>query len=133
MLTARVVIEPAAATLLTERGIDNAHNELGGIVGEMPQTLADGDLARASANLHRRLVELSGNVTLGVVAGMLHEISMRHVSAAMVGAHKAMPKAKADKARGGVEAEAHWRRHLENSAAELLKASEKTRVRDVMD
>ena len=81
------------------------------------------------------MVELSGNVTLGIIAGMLDEISLRHVSAAMVGAHNAMPKAKADrllrsygrlvdlvKARGGVEAGAHWLRHMENSAAELLRA-----------
>jgi hypothetical protein len=33
----------------------------------------------------------------------------------------------------GAEAEAHWLRHTENSAAELLKASKKTRVRDVME
>jgi hypothetical protein len=43
------------------------------------------------------MVELSGNVTLGIIAGMLDEISLRHVSAAMVGAHNAMPKAKADR------------------------------------
>jgi GntR family transcriptional repressor for pyruvate dehydrogenase complex len=103
-------------------------------------------LAQASANLHRRMVELSGNATLGIIAGMLHEISVRHVSAAMVGAHNTMPKEKADKllksysrlvdmvkARDGAEAEAHWRRHMENAAAELLKACEKTKVRDVMD
>jgi hypothetical protein len=91
------------------------------------------------------MVELSGKVTLGIIAGMSDEISLRHVSAAIVGAHNAMPKAKADrllrsysrlvdlaKARGSVEAEAHWR-HMENSAAELLKACKKTRVRDVME
>ena len=77
---------------------------------------------------------------------MLDEISLRHVSAAMVGPHNAMPKAKADrllrsydrlvdlvKARDGLEAEAHWLRHMENSAAELLRACKKTRVRDVME
>lgn len=146
VLAARVGIEPPAAKLLAEQGSDDAHRELGRIVGEMPQALAAGDLARASANLHRRMVELSGNVTLGIIAGMLDEISLRHVSAAMVDAHNTMSKAKADrllrsydrlvslaKARDGIEAEAHWRRHMENSAAELLKASKQTRVRDVMD
>lgn len=146
VLTARVVIEPPAAKLLADRGTEAAHNELDRLVREMPQALAAGDLARASASLHRRMVELSGNVTLGIIAGMLDEISMRHVSAAIVGAHNAMPKVKADrllrsygrlvdlvKARNGVEAEAHWRRHMENSAAELLTACKKTKVRDVMD
>ena len=146
VLTARVVIEPPAAKLLAECGTDKAHKELDRLVGEMPQALAAGDLARASANLHRRMVELSGNVTLGIIAGMLDEISVRHVSAAMVGAHNAMPPEKSDrllrsygrlvdlvKARDGAEAEAHWRRHMENAAAELLNACKKTRVRDVMD
>jgi len=146
VLSARVAIEPQAAKLLAERGTEDAHDELDRLVGEMPRALAAGDLAHASANLHRRMVELSGNVTLGIIAGMLDEISLRHVSAAIVGAHNTMPKAKADKllrsysrlvdlvkARDGVEAEAHWRRHMETSAAELLKACKKTRVRDVME
>lgn len=146
VLAARVVVEPPAAKLLAECGSDEAHRELDRLVGEMPQALAAGELARASAHLHRRMVELSGNITLSIIAGMLDEISLRHVSAAMVDAHNAMPKAKADKllksysrlvslakARDGIEAEAHWRRHMENSAAELLKACKKTRVRDVMD
>ncbi|MGH3556340.1 MAG: FadR/GntR family transcriptional regulator [Mycobacterium sp.] len=146
VLTARVLIEPAAARLLAEHGTDGAHNELDRLVGEMSQALRAGDLARASASLHRRMVELSGNLTLGIIAGMLDEISVRHVSAVMVGAHNAMQKAKADKllksyarlvdlvkARDGLEAEAHWRRHMENATAELLKACEKTKVRDVMD
>jgi GntR family transcriptional repressor for pyruvate dehydrogenase complex len=85
-------------------------------------------------------------VTLGIIAGMLDQISVRHVSAAIVDAHNTMPKAKADrllrsyarlvhlvKARDGAEAEAHWLRHMENSAAELLNVCTKTRVRDVMD
>jgi GntR family transcriptional regulator, transcriptional repressor for pyruvate dehydrogenase complex len=146
VLTARVAIEPTAAGLLAEQGTREAHDELDRLVSEMPEALKAGDLARASANLHRRMVELSGNVTLGIIAGMLDEISLRHVSAAMVDAHNTMPKAKADKllksydrlvglvkARDGAEAEAHWRRHMENSAAELLTACKKTKVRDVMD
>ena len=146
VLSARVVIEPPAAKLLAEEGTDEAHAELERIVEAMPRALAAGNLAHASANLHRRMVELSGNATLGIIAGMLDQISMRHVSAALVGAHNTMSKAKADtllrsygrlvelvQARHGNEAEAHWRRHMENSAAELLKACKKTRVRDIME
>lgn len=146
VLSARVVIEPPAARLLAERGTDEARNELDRLVSDMPRALAACDLAHASAHLHRRMVELSGNVTLGIIAGMLDQISVRHVSAAIVDAHNTMPKAKADrllrsyarlvhlvKARDGAEAEAHWLRHMENSAAELLNVCTKTRVRDVMD
>ena len=34
--------------------------------------------------------------------------------------------------REGDEAEAHWRRHMENAGAALLKGYEKTKVRDIM-
>ncbi|MDT5399172.1 MAG: GntR family transcriptional regulator, transcriptional repressor for pyruvate dehydrogenase complex, partial [Mycobacterium sp.] len=34
--------------------------------------------------------------------------------------------------RKGAEAEAHWRRHMENSSAALLKGYEQTKVRDIM-
>ena len=34
--------------------------------------------------------------------------------------------------RDGTEAEAHWRRHMKNAGAALLKGYEKTKVRDIM-
>lgn len=147
VLTARIVIEPAAAGLLARYGTDAAHRELDRIVGEMPRATAAGDLARRSTDLHRRVVELSGNATLTMLAGMLHEITARHVSAAPEESHDVTPKAKAKAdgllrscgrlvdlvmARDGVGAEAHWRGHMENWAAEMLKVGAKTRVRDVM-
>jgi DNA-binding FadR family transcriptional regulator len=145
-MTARIAIEPVAAKLLAEGGTDAAHQELERLVGEIPSAWEAGDLARASANLHRRLVELSGNSTLGMIAGMLHEISERHTTAAFLGVHNVVPKAQYTKllrsygrlvdlvvARNGAEAEAHWRRHMENASAALLKGYEKTKVRDIMD
>ncbi|MCW2652833.1 MAG: GntR family transcriptional regulator, transcriptional repressor for pyruvate dehydrogenase complex [Mycobacterium sp.] len=146
VMTARIAIEPPAARLLAEAGTEDAHKELDRLVGEIPAAWEAGDLARASANLHRRLVELSGNATLGVIAGMLHEISVRHTTAAFLGVHNVVPKAQYTKllksyhrlvdlvvARDGAEAEAHWRRHMENASAALLKGYEKTMVRDIMD
>jgi DNA-binding FadR family transcriptional regulator len=99
-----------------------------------------------TANLHRRMVELSGNATLGMIAGMLHEISERHTAAAFLGVQNVVPKAQYNKvvksyhrlvdlvtARKGAEAETHWRRHMEAASAALLKGHEKTKVRDIMD
>ncbi len=110
VMTARMAIEPPAAKLLANEGSDDAHRELARIVSEVPAAWAAGRLAAASANLHRRVVELSGNTTLGLLAGTLHEIAARH----------------------GAAAEGHWRRHLENSAAALLKGYETTTVRDIL-
>jgi DNA-binding FadR family transcriptional regulator len=34
--------------------------------------------------------------------------------------------------RKGAEAEAHWRRHMENASAALLEGYEETKVRDIL-
>ncbi len=146
VMTARIAIEPAAAKLLAEDGTEDAHNELQKLVADIPAAWEAGDLAQASANLHRRLTELSGNATLGMIGGMLHEISERHTTTAFSGVHNMVPKAQYTKlirsynrlvtlvlARNGPEAEAHWRRHMHNAGEELLKGYEKTKVRDIMD
>jgi GntR family transcriptional regulator, transcriptional repressor for pyruvate dehydrogenase complex len=80
-----------------------------------------------------------------MIAGMLHEISERHTNAALLRERNAVPKAQYSKlirsymrlvelvtARNGFEAEDHWRRHMENASAALLKGYETTRVRDIM-
>ena len=80
------------------------------------------------------------------IDGMLHEISDRHTTAAIIGMDNDIPKAQYTKmlrsyrrladlvlARDGERAEAHWRRHMENATAELLRGYEKTEVRDIMD
>jgi GntR family transcriptional regulator, transcriptional repressor for pyruvate dehydrogenase complex len=145
VLTARIAIEPAAAKLLADSGTKKAHRELGRWVAQVARVRESGELASASANLHRRMVELSGNIALGMIAGMLHEISVRH-TAAFLDLHKVVPQTQHDKAlrsykrlvdlverRDGAAAEAHWRRHMESEGAVLLKGYEKTRVRDIMD
>ncbi|OBK63230.1 GntR family transcriptional regulator [Mycobacterium colombiense] len=146
VMTARMAVEPEAAKLLAENGTASAHRELDRLVGAIPDAWAAGELAHASAELHRRMVELSGNRTLGIIAGMLHEISERHTTAAIDGVHNEVPKAQYTSmlqsyrrlvdlvaARDGDRAEAHWRRHMQNAAAALLKGYEKTKVRDIMD
>lgn len=143
VMTARITIEPPAAKLLADEGADEAHKELARIVSEIPAAWEAGQLASASANLHRRVVELSGNATLGLLAGMLHEISERHTTSVI--RHQRVPKAQKEKmmksycrlvylvaARDGAAAEIHWRRHMENSAHALLKGYETTMVRDIL-
>jgi GntR family transcriptional regulator, transcriptional repressor for pyruvate dehydrogenase complex len=145
VMTARMGIEPYAARLLADDGASTAHRELRDLIDEMPDAWETGKLAAATTGLHRRLVELSGNATLTVIVGMLHEIFERHMTAALLGVQNVVPKAQYTKlmrsytrladlvdAREGTEAEAHWRRHMENAGAALLKGYEKTKVRDIM-
>lgn len=145
VMTARVGIEPYAARLLANDGTEEAHQELQTLVDELPQAREAGTVAQSSANLHRRLVELSGNATLTMIAGMLHEIAERHTTAAILREQNVVPKAQYAKLirsykrlatlvsdGRGAEAEAHWRRHMENASAALLKGYEKTKVRDIL-
>jgi DNA-binding FadR family transcriptional regulator len=145
VMTARVGIEPYAARLLAEQGTRAAHAQLRQLVEQIPLVRESGTLARASAELHRRLVELSGNATLAMIAGMLHEISERHTSAAILSEQNVVPKVQYNKLirsyerlvslvseRNGTEAESHWRRHMQNSSAALLKGYEQTEVRDIL-
>src|SRR5271169_6826735 len=54
VMTARMAIEPAAAKLLAEDGTDDAHDELTRLVEAIPAAREAGELAHATANLHRR-------------------------------------------------------------------------------
>ena len=147
VLAARMAIEPPAAKMLAESGTDEAHAELREMAEAIPAAWEAGTLATASAQFHRRMVELSGNATLGIIAGMLHEIGERHTAAAISGtsADDTFSKAECNtlyksymklvnlaEARKGDAAEAHWRRHMEAASVAMLKGHEQTRVRDIM-
>jgi len=143
VMTARIAIEPPAAGLLADTGSSAARRELTQIVSKIPDAWEAGRLATASAYLHRRVVELSGNPTLGLLAGMLHEISERHTRSAiqeknvpktqyekMIKSYRRLAELVAAHDRNG--AETHWRKHMENSANALLKGHETTMVRDIL-
>jgi GntR family transcriptional repressor for pyruvate dehydrogenase complex len=145
VMVARIGIEPYAARLLAEQGSEAAREELRRLVDTIPRAREAGTVAQASAELHRRLVELSGNDTLAMIAGMLHEISEKHTTAAILREQNVVPKAQYAKlirsyshladlvsSGKGAEAEAHWRRHMENASTALLKGYEKTKVRDIL-
>lgn len=146
VLVARSSIEPLAARLLATKGKTKAFDELEQIlINEIPASLEAPRFATATAQFHLRLVELSGNATLSLIAGMLHEITERHTVVA-IARRRSVPKADYDKlvrsyrrlikllrARDGDEAEAHWRRHMDNSRAVVLRGLGSIKVRDVMD
>ncbi|OFJ51976.1 FadR/GntR family transcriptional regulator [Mycolicibacterium grossiae] len=145
LLTAKAGIEPLAARLLAESGSAEAFDELDRLLAELvaadPQSSR---LAESTGLFHLRVVQLSGNATLSIVAGMLHEITVRH-TAFVFNAHR--PVSKADfvklirsyrklmqflRAGDGDRAEAHWRKHLDVSRELLLTGLESVPVRDVM-
>ena len=145
LLTAKSAIEPMAAQLLAETGTTEAFDEL----EQMLEGLATVDhqsdrLAESTGAFHLRVVQLSGNATLGIVAGMLHEITVRHTAFVF---NERRPVSRDDyeklmrsyrkllqflRAGDADRAEAHWRKHLDTSRELLLAGLESVPVRDVM-
>ncbi|TQK28475.1 GntR family transcriptional regulator [Arthrobacter sp. SLBN-53] len=145
VMTARAGIEPMAVRLLTESGNTAAYDELDTMIAEyVPSGRETGRMAETTGDFHQRMVELSGNATLTIMAGMLHEITVRHTAFAM---KENRPLSKSDfemlmrsykrlmtlmRSGDGGAAEAHWRKHLDTARELLLKGMETVKVRDVM-
>lgn len=145
VMQAREVIEPAAAEMLAETGNAEAFDELQKIIDvDLEEAYENDTLAQASVMFHRRMIELSGNSAMAMIAGMLHEIAERHIASTIN--EGPMTRAQYNKlirpyqklvdlvrAGDGPGAAAHWQRHMKNSNQALLAGHENTRVRDVMD
>lgn len=145
VMVARSAIEPVAAGLLAEKGDAEAISELERILtDDIPVALETNHLAGVTAQFHRRLVELSGNATLSMIAGMLHEITERHTAAA-ISRRRRVPRADYERlvrsyrrlidllgSGDAAKAEAHWRRHMIKSRDSMLRGQRTIKVRDVM-
>ena len=145
LLTAKSGIEPMAARLLAESGSPEAFDELERMLEKLAaDSHQSASLAESTGLFHLRVVQLSGNATLGIVAGMLHEITVRHTAFVF---NERRPVSKADydtllrsyrklmqflRAGDAVGAETHWRKHLDKTRELLLTGLESVPVRDVM-
>lgn len=142
---ARSGIEPIAARLLAESGSAEAFDELDKLLEEhVPAGWQNDTFAETTGDFHLRVVELSGNATLTIIAGMLHEITVRH-NAFLFKERRPVSKSDYDKlmrsyrklmqllrSGDGAAAEAHWRKHLDTARELLLQGLEDVKVRDVM-
>jgi DNA-binding FadR family transcriptional regulator len=124
---ARSMIEPAAVRVLASSHGKKAVEELRTLVESQRAVIDDPEaFGQANARFHERLVELSGNQTIGIVAEMLNEIIARAVTAVSQAPSKrnSLPT----RQRGirsqerlieliaigaANDAEAHWRAHME--------------------
>ncbi len=145
LMTARSGIEPMAARLLAESGSAEAFDELETMLAEhIPADWRSERLAEATGDFHLRMVQLSGNATLAIIAGMLYEITVRHTAFVF---KEGRPVSKADydklmrsyrrlmqllRSGDGAAAEAHWRKHLDVARCLMLEGLEDVKVRDVM-
>ncbi|MGW6359078.1 FadR/GntR family transcriptional regulator [Streptomyces sp. NPDC055092] len=148
---ARSSIEPLSVRLLADSGDEEAFASLDQALEDVRAHVTDAELfAVASARFHLRLVELSGNQALGLMAGMIHEIILRQTQAAVRAKAGSAPDAEAkesyDKALRaytklvklvrsgrGDAAETYWRKHLEVTDEMVLAGHQATRIIDVLD
>lgn len=127
---ARAIIEPSSARLVAETRSKDAPGILREVIADQHAALTSERFGRAVASFHSRLIELTNNQTLIVLSGTLDGIVANFQSQV---ATRAEPDAKSRRntlvglrsqeklvglieAGDGAEAEAHWRRHMENAA-----------------
>lgn len=143
VMVARSQIEPAAAKLLAEVGTPQAFDELESIlVDEFRSAWKAGRLAETADRFHRRLVELTGNATLSIIAGMLYTISEQQTVEALRRRRKIATAQyevllrsyrrliELARSRDGDQAEAHWRHHMELLSELLPNGVARMRIRD---
>jgi GntR family transcriptional regulator, transcriptional repressor for pyruvate dehydrogenase complex len=132
---ARLLIEPSAARLAAERAPTPAAKALREIIRAEEEALGDAEaFSRAAIRFQERLVEVSGNRTLGLLTHMLRDVveMQRRAGVArndtypdrlsvrrkVVDAHRRV--AALIGAGNGVKAEAQWRQFLSDVAAIVL-------------
>ena len=152
VFVAREAVEPAAARILATEGSEEDFDELERIVDEdIPAGFALDQLGASAAAFHLRMVEMSGNATLGLIAGMLDEITERHMSVVTANAHSTAADVanyqeqykllirslrrliKLLRARDGDGAFTHWQNHMVAARASLLRGNAGVEVRDILD
>lgn len=153
VFVAREAIEPAAARILAEQGTDADFDELERIVDEdLPTAFAADALGPGAARFHLRMVEMSRNATLGLIAGMLDEITERHMTVVTTekahsniadvteyqDSYKLLIRSlrrliKLLRARDGDGAFIHWQNHMVAARDSLLRGNEQVEVRDILD
>lgn len=125
--TARLAIEPFAARLLATARDDDATSRLRELLAVERAGIDDEvDWGRAAGEFHLAVIELCGNVTIGVLGQQLHEVVESQISTEMSHEHQARRKAQLRKvdatherlielaeAGKAAEAESLWREHLE--------------------
>jgi GntR family transcriptional repressor for pyruvate dehydrogenase complex len=146
VMAARSGIEPVAVNLLAGKRTTRDVDELESMLAKsIPAARNSGRLPDAIALFHLRLVELSGNATLTMIASMLYELTDRHsVSANMRRNNLARPEYDAllhayrelidlVHAGDGNAAEAHWRRYMNSGIRLMPYRVAVLKVRDLVD
>jgi DNA-binding FadR family transcriptional regulator len=143
---ARSVIEPAAVRILADAPRPAMLKELRALIEDQREVVDDPEhFGQANARFHERLVALTGNQTLSIVAEMLNEIVARAVTAVSLTPPRRSSVATRERgirsqerlveliaAGEAVEAEEHWRAHMSAVGKVILGQRARTVV-DLFD
>ncbi len=138
VLEARLLLEPAAARRAAERAPAAAARALAAVVAAEERAAGrPEDFLRAAIEFQEKLVAVSGNRTLGLLARLLHDLverqaagkvprrrgerERRRLRERVIAAHRGLVAA--IRAGRGALAEARWRAFLSEMAAELSGAA----------
>jgi DNA-binding FadR family transcriptional regulator len=146
VMVASASIEATAARLLAKHGTPQAFVELQQIVThDMPAAWASRSYVETIKKFHRRIVELTGNATLTMFAGLMHEILERQ-PAEVVRKRPNVPKSQYDelicsyhhlldlmREGDGDEAEKYFRRQMDTTRKLLLINRPTGGIRDIVD
>ncbi len=136
---ARMLIEPPAARLFAERRPKPVLQRLHAMVEEIVARIDDGEAySLHAAEFHRLIIEGSGNETLSLLGQVMHSIweaqllsavgTRYDVALARQGVRSEVRLLELVEAGDGAGAEAHLRKHLENSRRVLRRSGAKTIV-----
>jgi GntR family transcriptional repressor for pyruvate dehydrogenase complex len=145
VFAARAAIEPAAVNLLARSRSPAAIEALGSMVAEkLPAAWESRTAGLAIAEFHCRLVELSGNVTLGLIAAMLFELTERGIPSprgqnrmnrkqfdALLGVYRRLLTCL--HSGDGTAAEVFWQGHLARATEAMPRRLAQSKIRDIID
>lgn len=146
LFVAREAVEPDAARVLATEGTDEDFDELARMVEEdLPASYASKTLVAGLSTFHLRVVQLSGNAPLAVIAGMLYELTRHDTGPAVLDTEEARELYAANlklamrscrrlirllRARDADGAFSHWRKHVVNARPFLIDGRDQEPVRD---
>lgn len=147
---ARSAIEPMAAKMVASKP-DNGQLVawLRAIIDEERATIdLDKDVSHHAVRFHEALIEASGNATLRLIAGILHELFEQHIVAVTIATSSVSPEESTKRKLAGFTAQeklltyieqgdaggamAFWEKHLEELRRVMLLEPRFQRVADVV-
>lgn len=150
VFNARLIIEPSVARLVAEKYHASAPAPLREVIKDEYATIDDPVIfSRNIGRFHQVLMEHSRNQTLVLLMSMLRGIIEKHFARVTASRQRSEPEYRRKtvlrglksheklvgliEKRDGIEAEEHWRRHLENADQVWLKGYSATSLLDVLE